>query len=232
MQHQGKYPVIFITFKDVKDHGFERALEKTAMLMAEVYGEHRYLLSSPHLDQENIDFYRAILSQKANQSMLEAALKRLTFYLFQHHRVKPWILIDEYDTPIQSSYLHGYYQPMIDCIRNLFSAALKTNPYLERAVITGVLRVAKESLFSGLNNLEVYTLIRSEYGQYFGFSEEEVNDLLQQAELETLTPDIREWYNGYFIGEYTVYNPWSIVKCIRGKGKLEPHWINTSENQL
>lgn len=111
------------------DHGFERALEKMAMLMAEVYGEHRYLLSSSKLSEEDKLFYKEILGLKANQSMLEAAMKRLTFYLFQHHGVKPWLLIDEYDTPIQSSYLHGYYQPMVDCMQNLFGTAFKTNPF-------------------------------------------------------------------------------------------------------
>ena len=174
MRHQGRYPVIFMTFKDVEDGKFEHALRNMAILMAEVYEEHGYLLSSSKLNKENKLFYQAILSEKADQSMLEMALKRLTAYLYHHHGVKPWLLIDEYDTPIQSSYLNHYFQPMIAFMRKLLGAALKTNPYLNRAVITGILRISKESLFSGLNNLEVYSLIQSQYGQHFGFTEEEV----------------------------------------------------------
>lgn len=231
-QHQGRYPVIFITFKDIKDHSFEHALQKLGFLMMKCYEEHEYLLSSSRLSSAQKEFFNLILRLQADQSMLEAALERLTFYLFQHHGVKPWVLIDEYDTPIQSSYLQGYYRPLVDCFRNLFGAALKTNPYLERAVITGILRVAKESLFSGLNNLKVYTLTNSHYGQYFGFTEEEVENLLQQAGLQQQAQAIRDWYNGYKVGTYTVYNPWSIVNCIAEKGKLAPHWTNTSDNQL
>ncbi len=139
-------------------------------------------------------------------------------------------MIDEYDSPIQAAYVHDYYDPMVDLLRGLLSPVLKTNPYLEKAVITGILRVAKESLFSGLNNLEVYTLMNSKYGQYFGFTEEEVENLLLQAGLQA--PAIRDWYNGYKAGTYTVYNPWSIVNCICEKGELAPYWVNTSDNQL
>ncbi len=232
LQHQGHYPVIFVTFKDVKDHGFEEALQKLAILMMKVYAEHRYLLASPQLYAADKIFYNNILNLEANQSMLEAALERLTFYLFQHHGVKPWLLIDEYDTPIQSSYLYDYYRPMVNCLRNVFGVALKTNPYLEKAVITGILRVAKESLFSGLNNLKVYTLTNSQYGQYFGFTEEEVGNLLHRAGLQQQAQAIRDWYNGYQVGTHTVYNPWSMVNCIREQGELAAYWVNTSDNQL
>jgi hypothetical protein len=197
MRHQGQYPVIFITFKDVKDHGFEHTLRKMAMLMAEVYQEHRYLLESERLNEEDKRFFQAILNAQTDQAMLEMAIKKLTAYLYQHYGVKPWLLIDEYDTPIQSAYVHGYYEPMIGLLRGMFGAALKTNSYLERAVITGILRVAKESLFSGVNNLEVYSLLQSRYGQYFGFTEEEVTDLLKKAQLEEKSAEIRDWYNGY-----------------------------------
>lgn len=232
LRHQGRYPVIFMTFKGVKDGGFEHALQKIAMLMAEVYREHRYLLSSSQLSEEDKKFCKAILGQTANQSMLETAIKNLTFYLYQHYGVKPWLLIDEYDTPIQSAYLNNYFKPMIECMRALLGETLKTNPYLERAVITGILRISKENLFSGLNNLEVYSVVQSEYGQYFGFTEEEVLDLLHQSGLTAHAEEIRNWYNGYQIGKWTVYNPWSIVKCIRRQGELAHYWINTSDNEL
>ncbi len=185
MRHQGRYPVIFITLKGVKDHSFEHSLRNMQMKMAEVYKEHQYLLSDSKLSDADKTFYNTVLNAQADLAMLQVAIKNLTNYLYQHHGVKSWILIDEYDTPIQSAYLHGYYEEMIGLMRGMFGEALKTNPYLERAVITGILRVAKESLFSGLNNLKVYSLLKSHYGQYFGFTEEEVAILLQKAGLES-----------------------------------------------
>jgi hypothetical protein len=232
MRHQGQYPVIFVTLKDVKDHSFETVLRSMAMLMADLYGEHRYLLSSAKLSDENKVFYQAILSEKADQPMLEMALKNLTAYLYQHHGIKPWLLIDEYDTPLQSAYLNNYFEPMIAFMRKLLGSALKTNPYLNKAVITGILRISKENLFSGLNNLKVYSLMQSKYGQYFGFTEEEVLDLLERSKLQSHGSEIRDWYNGYQVGKWTVYNPWSMVNCITEQGKLGPYWINTSDNQL
>ena len=118
-RHQGHYPVIFMTFKDVKDHGFEHALHNITILMVKVYKEHRYLLTSAQLDEADKDFYQDDLDRKADQSMVEIAIKRLTIYLYQHHGIKPWLLMDEYDTPIQSAYVHGYYEPLISLMRNL-----------------------------------------------------------------------------------------------------------------
>jgi hypothetical protein len=232
MRHQGQYPVIFITFKDIKDHNFEHTLRNMQLLMSALYGTHHYLLSSSKLNEEDKVFYQTVLKGGADPSVLQIAIKNLTMYLYQHHGVKPWLLIDEYDTPIQSAYVHGYYEPIISMLRGMFGVTLKTNPYLERAVITGILRVAKESLFSGVNNLEVYSLIQSCYGQYFGFTEEEVLDILKRSQLEDKSQEIRDWYNGYQMGKWTVYNPWSIVKCIRAEGELAPYWINTSDNQI
>ncbi len=232
MRHQGRYPVIFITFKSVKDHHFDHSLRNMQFLMAEVYKEHQYVLSGSKLSDADKIFYNTVLNSQADSAMLQTAIKNLTSYLYQHHGVKPWVLIDEYDTPIQSAYLHGYYEEMISLMRGMLGTALKTNFYLERAVITGILRVAKESLFSGLNNLEVYSLLHSKYGQFFGFTEEEVTILLKRAELNQKSAEIKDWYNGYLSGEWTVYNPWSIVKCIREKGKIAPYWVNTSDNQL
>ncbi len=232
MRHQGHYPVIFITFKDVKDHTFEHTLRNMQFLMADVYGEHEYLLSSSKMNEASRAFYNTVLNRQADQATLQASIKNLTSYLFQHHGVKPWVLIDEYDTPIQSACVYGYYEEMISLMSGMFGPALKTNPYLERAVITGILSVFKEGLFSGLNNLNAYSLLQSHYGQHFGFTEEEVTDLLQRAGLAEQSAEIRDWYNGYLAGKWTIYNPWSIVKCIREEGVLAPYWVNTSDNQL
>ena len=153
-------------------------------------------------------------------------------YLYLHYDIKPWLLIDEYDTPIHAAYTNGYYDEMMMFMRGLFGAALKNNPYLHKAVITGILRIAKESLFSGINNLEVYSLLRNEYSQYFGFTETEVDNILVHSDLSEKAGEIKAWYNGYQFGDTTIYNPWSIANCIKRKGKIEPYWINTSDNQL
>lgn len=232
MQHQGKYPVIFITLKDVRDHSFQHSLEKLSLLLANLYNEHAYLLQSPHLNEADQQFFTLIWKRTLDQSLLEQALHNLTQYLFKHYGVKVWLLIDEYDTPIQSAFLHGFYPEMISLIRALFGTALKTNPYLEKAVITGILRITKESLFSGLNNVKVYTLLDSKYGEYFGFTESEMTELLTQAKLEQHADAIRHWYNGYLAGSTVIYNPWSIANCLNDNGELRPYWVNTSGNDL
>ncbi len=232
LQHQGKYPVIYISFKEVRDHSFAHALEMLGYLFAEVYAEHRYLLDSPKLAPEDKQFFSSILAITRDQAKLERALRNLTYYLFQHHGTRPWLLIDEYDTPMQSAFVGGYYQEIIALFRGMFGAALKTNPYLEKAVITGILRIAKESLFSGLNNVKVYTVLNSDYSEYFGFTEFEVENLLQRGNLSSHATDIRRWYNGYLVGDTVIYNPWSIVNCINDRGSLRPYWVNTSSNDL
>lgn len=232
-EHQGHYPAVFISFKDIKDHSFEVASKRLAKLMSEVYSEYRYLLSSDKLYEEDKKYFRTVLAEEfTNHADLESSLKNLTRYLHQHHSVKPWLLIDEYDTPIQSAYLNGYYEEMIGMMRGLFGAALKTNPYLFKAVLTGILRVSKESLFSGLNNIKVYTMLNPRYGNYFGFTDEEILTILKQSELSVPLDVIRSWYNGYQIGDSTVYNPWSIVNCVHDQGVLKPYWVNTSDNAL
>jgi hypothetical protein len=232
MRHQGKYPVVSISFKDIKQANFEIAFSKLYELIMDTYNQHSYLETSHKLNSNQKDYYRVLMSRKANQAQLENSLQKLTEFLYIHHGLKPWVLIDEYDTPIQSAYINGYYQEMIDFIRGIFSTALKTNPYLERGVITGILRIAKESLFSGLNNLKVYSLLNSRYSEYFGFTEVEVDALLQKSGLSGKSEDIKQWYNGYRLGDTVIYNPWSIVNYIDEKGLLKPFWINTSDNQL
>lgn len=232
LQYQGQYPTIFVTFKDIKDHHYSTAYGRLVNLMAEMYKEHRYLLSSPHLAEEDKQIFHDIIFQKMNETRMSSALKDLTRFLYQHHGVKPWLLIDEYDSPLQAAYIHGYYDEMIDLFRGMFATALKTNPYLERAVITGILRVSKESLFSGLNNLKVYSLLSAKYSPYFGLTEAEVADLLHKAGLEEIKAQIQEWYNGYRIGTTTIYNPWSLVNCIQEGGVMQPYWVNTSDNRL
>src|SRR3989338_8528253 len=232
LKHQGKYPVIFITFKDIKSEHYPLAYEKLFELIVDVFNQHHYLAQSTKLSANNKDLFQTILFRKASQAQIEKSLQVLVACLFEHHGVKSWLLIDEYDTPIHASYLHHYYNEMMELMRGMFSAALKTNPYLEKAVITGILRIAKESLFSGLNNLKVYSVLDERYGQYFGFTEDEMSALLVQADLMSHADEIKKWYNGYLFGQTIVYNPWSVVNCLNDGGKLKPYWLNTSDNAL
>ena len=232
MEHQGKYPAIFITLKDVKDHNFEHAYPSIEGLISNVYREHRYLLESPKLDEGDKKLFRAILNREVNADIVATALKTLCQYLHAHFDSKVWLFLDEYDTPIQEAYVRGYYDEMINFMRNMFGSALKTNPYLHKAVITGILRISKESLFSNLNNLEVYSVLENKYSQYFGFTEEEVNYILQRSGLENKATEIKDWYNGYQFGNTIVYNPWLIIHVVNKNGVLKPYWINTSGNDL
>ena len=153
-------------------------------------------------------------------------------YMDRKFNKPPIILIDEYDTPIQEAYLKEYYEEMIDLMRSILGQALKDNSSLAKAVITGITRISQESLFSGLNNIEVYSLLREEYGQYFGFTEEEVLKLLSESKQKDSIVSIKEWYNGYQVGKYVLYNPWSIINCLKNNGELKPYWVNTASNDL
>ncbi len=232
MEHQGKYPVVFITFKDIKQASFSSTLEKFNELIIKTYYQHHYLKNSDKLVEAQKRIFQVISEGKANQSQLENALQFLTECLSIHHNVKPWLLIDEYDSPIHAAYTNGYYDEMVSFMRGLFGSALKTNPYLHKAVITGILRIAKESLFSGLNNLKVYSTLSKRYSEYFGFTETEVNDILVKSHLSEKAEEIKAWYNGYQFGNTTIYNPWSIANCIDEEGETKPYWINTSSNEL
>lgn len=232
LQHQGKYPVIFLTFKDVKEKSFEAVYKKIYQLIIKVYEEFSYLLDNSFLSERQKEYFRRLLKGEANQAELENSLQELTDFLFQHHGTKSIILIDEYDTPIQSGYLRGYYDEVISFFRNFFGSALKDNPYLFKAVLTGILRISRESLFSGLNNLKVHSVLHPQFSSFFGFTEEEVNQLLHKAALQDKLENIKHWYNGYQMGGTILYNPWSIVNCIEDGGVLKPFWVNTSDNAL
>ncbi len=232
LAHQGHYPVVALTLKGVKDHTFEKAYNNLCTLLAQLYEEHEYLLQSEKLTPRKKAQFETILMRTADQAKVATALQDLSYYLYQHTGIKPWIIIDEYDAPIQSAYVYGYYEEMISLMRNFFGAALKSNRYLHRAVMTGILRISKESIFSDLNNLQIYGVLQSQYGAYFGFTECEVADLLKQTGLQSHETAVRDWYNGYRIGKTVVYNPWSIINFIHFEGTLEPYWVNTSDNTL
>ena len=232
MAHQGKYPVVSLTLKDVKSNDYEGLYESMIEAISTLYQEHRLVLEGGKLYKEEEKQYEAILSKTANRAQVQKSLQSLTQYLYRHYGKKSIVLIDEYDTPIQAAYVGNHYNKAVDLIRGFLSPALKNNAYLQKAALTGILRVAKESLFSGLNNLKVYSLLDSRYSEYFGFTEEEVKRLFVEAGLEEKLEEARSWYNGYQMGNKLIYNPWSIVNCIQERGILKPYWINTSDNLL
>ena len=225
MAHQGKYPVIFLSLKAVKTGSFEEARGSLSVLLRELYKQYRYLI--PSLTVSDHAAFDRILNLQATDAELQFSLLQLCQLLHEYHGVNPWVLIDEYDTPIQTAYLKGYYEPMIAFMQAFLGNTLKTNPYLERAVLTGILRVARESLFSDMNNVGVYTLFNDEYSEHFGFTEPEVNALLEQTGFISQGTAIKTWYNGYLCGDTTLYNPWSIICCLSRKGALQPYWVQT-----
>lgn len=233
MKKQGTYPVIFITLKDEKHQQFDHFKKSFALLMSDIYKQHIHLLNSAQLlETEKQDIYK-IINKEADEVDLQKSLLLLSTYLYKYHQQKVIILIDEYDVPIQEAYIHGYYDKMIYFMRNFLSAGLKDNRYLEKAVLTGVLRIAKESVFSGVNNLEAYSILKSKYSQYFGFEEEEVRQLLAYYGLEQKIDDVRAWYNGYTFGANVMYNPWSILHFVKDPNAgFRTYWVNTAENGL
>lgn len=232
-QHFQRYPTIALTFKDVKARQWSDCRDAMALILAEVYGEHRYLLEGDALTPEDRAIFAAIAESRANNAQLWASLRNLSTWLARHHGEQVLILIDEYDTPIHAGYVAGYYDEAVEFFRNFLSGALKDNASLWKGVLTGILRVAKDSVFTGLNNLEVYTLLRPEYATHFGFTEPEVQALARGRGGPELLETMREWYNGYDFGGHVIYNPWSVLAFLKSADKApRPHWAETSSNDL
>lgn len=229
----GKYPTIFLSFKDAKGKDWTETLELIEMEIARLYESHKYLLKSDILsDNEKVQFNQ-ITSLSAQSTNFQNSLKKLSDYLYRFHKEKIVILIDEYDTPIQSGY-NLYYDEVVLFMRSLLSGAFKDNSNLYKGVITGILRVSKESIFSGLNNLGVYTILECEFADKFGFTEEETKQILSDQNIGNHFDEVKKWYNGYTIGDKTdMYNPWSILNyAARYKNGFKPYWINTSSDGL
>lgn len=233
MNKQGKYPVIFVSFKDLKDLTFDSFLSKVKSVIAEEYKNHRYIIEKNFLSKDDEVKFKKILFEEGNLGDYELSLMQLSRYLSKYHNKKVMIFIDEYDVPVQAGFSNGYYDEVISFMRNMLSAAFKDNVYLEKGLITGILRVAKESVFSGLNNLEVCGLTEYNFCDKFGFTEKEVNELLKLYGIETHLEGIKNWYNGYIFGDKVIYNPWSVLNYInKPKEGLRPYWVNTSSNDL
>jgi len=237
LKHQNQYPVIKLGLKDVEASDFEGAMEMFAFELSSEFDRHRYLLNSDELEDEEKTLYRSILARKVDFSEYRNSLKFLSDCLKKHYAQKVIILVDEYDVPLEKAHFAGYYDEMVKFIRSFFSAALKTNKNLHFAVLTGCLRVSRESIFTGLNNLNIVSILNDGFGEYYGFTEWEVEEMLNYYGMESKAEEMRDWYNGYLFGETTVYNPWSGIKylydIIHNKMQFpSPHWSNTSSNAI
>ena len=228
---QGTYPVIFLSFAGIKSDNINDAKLQIKGLIATVYGLHRYMLEGNFLSaNEKTMFERMTMFME--DALCYSAINMLCSFLERYYGKKAIVLLDEYDTPMQEAYIHGYWDEFTSFIRNIFNNTFKTNPYLERAIMTGITRVSKQSIFSDLNNLNVVTTTSDEYCTYFGFTEDEVYDSLDKFGLSDRKDDVKKWYDGFIFGSHRdIYNPWSITSYL-DKKKLAPYWASTSSNGL
>ena len=231
-KHQGKYPVIFLTFKDVKYDSWEATVDKIAGLLQTEFGRHQVLEDSDKLAGYEKTYFSKVLNKEASVVDLTAALEKLSEMLTKHYGKAPIIIIDEYDTPIQEGYSKDFYDEIIGFMRNFFSGAFKDNRNLTYGFLTGILRIAQESIFSGLNNLTVNSVMDDEYDQFFGFTYPEVRAMLEYYGVVHKEAELKEWYNGYLFGSTEIYNPWSVINYI-SKGCIpKAYWVNTGKNEV
>jgi hypothetical protein len=229
--HMGRYPVVFMTFKDVKHDTWERAVTDVAGIVARAFQGQAGIRST--LSGTAARDFDALADRRADEVLLGRSLAFLSELLHHHHGERVVLLIDEYDTPIHAGYNHGYYDRAVGFFRNFLSGGLKDNSHLFKGVLTGILRVAKESIFSGLNNLDVFSLLRSEHAESFGFTESEVETLAHAAGAGEHLGTLRDWYNGYVFGGRVIYNPWSVIKFLDDADKRpQAHWVATGSDDI
>ena len=227
-KEQGQYPVIFITMKDLKKNTWEQMNFAVKSLISNLYNEFEYIREK--LNEKDLIEFEKIWFKKEDGDY-DNSLRLLIEYLYNYYQKKVVLLIDEYDNPLIVANQNGYYKEAINFYRNLYSSALKTNSNLKMGVLTGIVQVAKEGIFSGLNNVITYNILGNDFETFFGLSEEEVENSLKYFELEYEIEEVKKWYDGYKFGNSEVYNPWSIINYLRTK-ELQAYWINTSDNAL
>ena len=228
---QGSYPVIFLSFANVKETSFPEAKKKICYILETLYNQYDFLLDGDLLNDKEKKFFHSV-SAGMEDYIATSALGTLSEYLCRYYGKKVIILLDEYDTPMQEAYVNGFWDALVSFTRSMFNAAFKTNPYLERAIMTGITRVSKESIFSDLNHLEVVTTTSEKYAECFGFTEEEVFASLDEYGLSERKEEVKNWYDGFTFGSKTdIYNPWSIINYL-DKKKIGVYWANTSSNGL
>lgn len=231
-EYQGKFPVIFLTLKDVKFDTWEATIDKIGELLQDEYGRHQEILNSDKISKYEKEYFSKILNKAANQVELSSALERLSKMLAVYYGKAPIIIIDEYDTPIQEGYSKDFYDEIIGFMRNFFSGAFKDNKNLSYGFLTGILRIAQESIFSGLNNLTVNTVMDEEYDNFFGFTSDEVKDILNYYGMPEKEGELKEWYDGYLFGSEEIYNPWSVINYVSKGGIPQAYWVNTGKNEI
>ena len=237
MAYQGQYPVISISLKSMKQASYTDAFYMYKNLIAKEYEKHKIILESNQILESEKEIFRNIMEQRADQNVYLNSIRTLSDILAKYYEKNVIILIDEYDVPLENAYHEGFYDDMTNLIRSCFESALKTNPSLEFAVLTGCLRVSRESIFTGLNNLKTYSITKNKFSQYFGFTQEEMQEILQAFSLEQYAGTIAKWYDGYRFGLTEIYNPWSVLNCIdsylqNDMVACEPYWSNTSSNRI
>ena len=231
-KEQGKRPVIYITFKDIKFKNFSDAIGK---IRSEVYNDlqrHPEIFKSKNFNDLQQKQASDLLNNLNEITILSESMKTISGLLYVHHGIQPMIIIDEYDTPIQTANEYGYYDDMINFMRIFLSSAFKDNPYLYRGVLTGITRVSKESIFSGLNNLKVNTIFDEEFSDSFGLTKEEVSEMLDFYDVPDKKEEVADWYDGYQFGKTGIYNPWSMIEYLDNNCLAQPYWVNTSANGL
>jgi len=231
-KHQGKYPVIFLTFKDVKFDSWEETVVKIRGLLQKEFGRHQELLNSSKLAEYEKAYFAKVLKEEASEVEMSEALERLSQMLATHYGKAPIIIIDEYDTPIQEGYSKDFYDEIIGFMRNFFSGAFKDNKNITYGFLTGILRIAQESIFSGLNNLTVNSVMDDEYDEFFGFTSSEVRKMLEYYGVADKEDELREWYDGYLFGSTEIYNPWSVINYISRGCIPQAYWVNTGKNEV
>ena len=228
----GEYPVIYLTLKDIQDSTYDKMLRTLKIPVLDMYQDHRYLLESDKIYPEEKEKITEILYEKEDETILRNSVRELSKYLNRHYGKPVILLVDEYDVPLQHAYVHGYYEKAIEFYKIFYGMTFKDNPWLEKTVLTGVSRVAKESIFSGANNFKVFTVLDNEFADDFGITEEEMDKVIEDFKIEDKKEEIRKWYDGYKIGNVEgIYNPWSILNYLTDK-QLKPYWVNTSSNDL
>lgn len=229
-EYQGRYPVIFLTFKDVKFDSWEETFASIRDIVARETRRHEEILTD--CDTYETEIYRKLAAGMANEVELSAALLDLSRILDEHYGIAPIIIIDEYDTPIQQGYMKDYYDKIINFMRNFFSGGFKDNPHLSFGFLTGILRVAKESIFSGMNNLSINSIMDNKYSKYFGFTTEEVREMTTYYGVKDKYEEICQWYDGYRFGNEEIFNPWSVVNYFSNECIPRPFWLSTGSNDI
>lgn len=229
---QGTYPVISLSFARVKEKNLEDTKTKIGRIIKDAFKSYSFIKNSNLLTEVDREFWDRILAENISDVDAAESIHQLSFFLYRYYGKKVIILLDEYDTPMQEAFVKGFWDDLVDFTRSLFNSSFKTNPYLDRALMTGITRVSKESIFSDLNNLEVVTTTSDKYATFFGFTEEEVFNALEECGLENKKTAVKSWYDGFIFGNHKdIYNPWSILNFL-DKGKLGAYWANTSANSL